>query len=50
MEVHVVHGPDVVVWQLFQEEWMALTWARAYREQIRAQGWRDVIDDPASAR
>jgi len=46
VEVHVVHGGDVVVTELFQEEWMALHWARAYGARLRAQGWGDV---PATA-
>ena len=33
VEVQVVHGGDVVVTEMFQEEWMAMNWARAYREQ-----------------
>jgi hypothetical protein len=44
VEVQVVHGHDVVVTEIFQEEWMALNWARAYRERLRAQGWADVPD------
>ena len=44
VEVHVVHGPDVVLSEVFQEEWMAIKWARAYRERLRAQGWHDVTD------
>jgi hypothetical protein len=42
VEVHVVHGGDVVLTEVFQEEWMATNWARAYRERLRAQGWVDV--------
>ena len=42
VEVQVVHGPDVVLAEVFQEEWMAMQWARAYRERLRAQGWQDV--------
>jgi hypothetical protein len=42
IEVQVVHGPDVVLTEVFQEEWMALTWARAYQERLRVQGWNDV--------
>jgi hypothetical protein len=49
VEVHVVHGPDVVVSEIFQEEWMAMKWARAYRERLRAQGWQDVPDTTARA-
>ena len=48
VEVHVVHGRDVVVTEMFQEEWMALNWARAYRERLRAQGWDDVPDADVS--
>lgn len=42
VEVRVLHDKDVVVTQMFQEEWMAINWARAYRERLRAQGWKDV--------
>jgi hypothetical protein len=45
VEVHVVHGGDVVVTEMFQEEWMAINWARAYEERLRAQGWGDVPED-----
>ena len=43
VEEQDVHGrDDVVVTKIFQEEWMAMNWARAYRERLRAQGWDDV--------
>jgi hypothetical protein len=42
VEVQVVHDQDVVLTEIFQEEWMALKWARAYKERLRAQGWADV--------
>jgi hypothetical protein len=48
VEVQVVHGRDVVLTEIFQEEWMALKWARAYRERLRAQGWEDVPPGPAT--
>jgi hypothetical protein len=48
VELLVVHGHDVVVSEVFQEEWMAMKWARAYRERLRAQGWHDVPDGPAA--
>jgi hypothetical protein len=44
VEVQVVHGGDVVLTELFQEEWMAMNWARAYEERLRAQGWGDVLE------
>jgi hypothetical protein len=46
VEVRVVHDRDVVLTEIFQEEWMALNWARAYRERLRAQGWNDVPETP----
>jgi len=46
VEVHVVHGSDVVVAEVFEEEWMALQWAGAYRDRLRAQGWDDVRATP----
>jgi hypothetical protein len=47
VEVHVVHDRDVVLTEMFQEEWMAMNWANAYRERLRVQGWNDV-PDPAT--
>jgi hypothetical protein len=46
VEVCVLHGTDVVLTEIFQEEWMAMNWARAYRERLRVQGWNDVPDRP----
>jgi len=48
VELQVVHGRDVVVSEVFQEEWMALNWARAYQERLRVQGWNDVAEEPES--
>jgi len=45
VEVQVVHGHDVVVSEMFQEEWMALNWARAYQDRLRVQGWNDVPEE-----
>jgi hypothetical protein len=49
VEVQVVHGREVVVTEMFQEEWMAMNWARAYQERLRAQGWNDVPDENSGA-
>jgi hypothetical protein len=46
VEVYVLHDRDVVVSEMFQEEWMALNWARAYRERLCAQGWHDSPAEP----
>lgn len=48
VEVQIVHDVDVVVTEMFQEEWMAMKWARAYRERLRAQGWQDVPESPSA--
>ena len=50
VEVRVIHDREVVLTEVFQEEWMALKWARAYRERLRAQGWNDVPEGPAPDR
>lgn len=49
VEVHVVHGRDVVLTEMFQEEWMALRWAEAYQDRLRVQGWNDVPEETAGA-
>lgn len=42
VQVQIVHDRDVIVSEFFEEEWMAMNWARAYAERLRAQGWHDV--------
>jgi hypothetical protein len=49
VEVRIIHDGDVVVTEVFQEEWMALDWARVYGERLRVQGWHDVPDAAARA-
>ena len=41
VEVQVVQDRDVVLTELFQEEWLAENWATAYAERLRQQGWQD---------
>jgi hypothetical protein len=48
VEVQILHDRDVVVSEVFQEEWMAMTWANAYGNQLRAQGWHDVSAEQAN--
>jgi hypothetical protein len=45
VEVQVVQDREVVLTELFQEEWLAENWARAYSDRLRQQGWND---SPAS--
>lgn len=49
VEIFVLHDRDVVVSELFEEEWMALDWARIYGERLRAQGWRDSAEAERTA-
>ena len=39
VEVQVLQDRDVVLTELFQEEWLAMNWARVYAERLKAQGW-----------
>lgn len=41
VEVRVLQDRDVVLTEVFQEEWVAQTWAKAYSDRLKAQGWRD---------
>lgn len=41
VEVQVLQDRDVVLTELFQEEWLALNWARVYESRLKAQGWQD---------
>lgn len=45
VEVRVVQDRDVVLTERFQEEWVALNWARAYSDRLRQQGWFDSPGD-----
>jgi hypothetical protein len=49
VEVHVLHDRDIILTEVFQEEWMALDWARIYGDRLRAQGWLDTPVAPAKA-
>ena len=41
VEVQVLQDRDLVLTELFQEEWLAENWARAYADRLRQQGWND---------
>jgi hypothetical protein len=45
VEVQVLQDRDVVLTELFQEEWMAMSWARVYAGRLKEQGWREVPGD-----
>ena len=41
VEVQILQDRDVVLTELFQEEWLAMNWARAYCDRLKLQGWHD---------
>ncbi len=45
-EVQVLHDRDVVLTELFQEEWMAEKWARAYAGGLKELGFREIVELP----
>jgi len=46
VEVQVLQDRDVVLTESFQEEWLAVNWAHAYGERLKAQGWHDSPGSP----
>lgn len=46
VEVQVLQDRDLVITELFQEEWIAMNWARVYAERLRQQGWNDSPSAP----
>ena len=42
VEVQVVQDRDVVLTELFPEEWLAVSWARAYEGRLKEQGWQEA--------
>jgi hypothetical protein len=45
VEVRILQDRDVVLTEVFAEEWLAENWARAYADRLRQQGWRDIAQD-----
>ena len=48
VEVQVIQDRDVVLTELFQEEWLALNWSQAYLERLKQQGWHETPGDGAA--
>ena len=48
VEVQVIQDRDVVLTELFQEEWLALNWSQAYLERLKLQGWNETPGDGAA--
>jgi hypothetical protein len=45
VEVRVVQDTDLVLTETFQEEWLALNWAKIYGERLKEQGYYDSPGD-----
>jgi hypothetical protein len=41
IEVHVMQDRELVIKEVFGEEWLALNWAREYGERLKQNGWRE---------
>ena len=51
IEVRVLQDREMVIKEVFGEEWLALNWAREYGDRLKQHGWRDSPEDctPSSA-
>lgn len=46
VEIRILQDRDVVLKEMFPEEWLAINWARAYEKRLKEQGWQDVAASP----
>lgn len=44
IEVKVLQDRDLVLTEVFQDEWLALNWARVYADRLKQQGWFEITD------
>jgi hypothetical protein len=42
VEIQVLQDRDVVLTEVFSEEWLALNWAKAYGDRLKDQGWQEI--------
>ena len=45
VEIQVFQDRDIVLKERFQEEWLAMNWARVYGDRLKQQGWYDSPGD-----
>jgi hypothetical protein len=50
VEVKVLQDRDLVLTEVFQEEWLARNWARVYADRLKEQGWFDSPTNPSASR
>ena len=48
VEIQVLQDRDVVLTEMFPEEYLALRWADAYGERLRQQGWQATPASPGA--
>ena len=41
VEVQVLQDRDVVLTEVFPEEWLAMNWAKVYGDRLKQQGWQE---------
>ena len=41
VEVRVVQDTDLVLTETFQEEWLAVNWAKVYGDRLKEQGYQE---------
>jgi hypothetical protein len=46
IEIQVLQDRDVVLTEVFVEEWLAMNWAKAYGERLKQQGWQESPASP----
>ena len=46
VEIQVLQDRDIVLTEMFPEEYLALRWADAYGERLRQQGWQTTPSSP----
>jgi hypothetical protein len=48
IEVRVLQDRDLVIKEVFTDEWIAVNWAREYGDRLKEHGWRDSPEDSSS--
>jgi hypothetical protein len=42
VEAQILQDRDIILTELFQEEWLAQNWASAYADRLKQQGWQEI--------
>ena len=49
IEAHVMQDRDLIIKEVFAEEWAALAWAQAYQSRLKQHGWRESPPECSSS-